>query len=95
MADTTEFPAGRIVAHFQPEAWINDYAVAIDPEGPQEWDATDWFAALPADYRAVLDEDLELDGEALDGDDLFGDDPAAPAWVGEHRGPSTITVRRT
>lgn len=91
-------PVFRYVAHFTPEAWVNDYAVEVDPEGPQEWDCTE-FAAQHEDYLARLAE-RESGVESLDdgigivdNDDLFAHDPAAPQWVRDHHGPFTIRIR--
>lgn len=85
-----------MIARFVAEAWVNDNAVEIDPEGPTEWDCTAAFAALPDDYRADLlaEADAAYDDEALDRYDRLKVDPAAPPWVRAHRGPFSIYVRR-
>jgi hypothetical protein len=31
---------GRIIAEFVPQAWQDDYAVEVDPEGETTWDAS-------------------------------------------------------
>lgn len=81
----------RIVA----QAWVNDYAVEIDAEGPTTWDATEGVAGMPDDYRAALIDELRdaQDGEVLDRDDWLKDDPNAPEWVRDHRGPFDIYIR--
>lgn len=91
-------PKTKYTATFTPEAWINDYAVPVDPEGPTEWDCS---AFVDADTLAYLEQcaqrrgdDWQLD-DVLDLDDVFKDDPAAPQWVREWRGPFTIRVRAT
>ena len=43
----------RYAARFTPEAWIRDNAVEVDPQGPQEWDCTE-FAAGQVSYLAAL-----------------------------------------
>jgi hypothetical protein len=83
----------RYTAHFTPEAYIRNDAVEVDPQGPQEWDCTTW-AQL---HQRYTDEAQERDGgdaEFIDTDDVFRDDPAAPAWVRGWRGPFTIRIRR-
>ena len=46
-------------ARFTPQAWINDYAVDVDPEGPTDWELTDAEAqrALPEAQSAGADLD--------------------------------------
>ena len=80
------------VARFGPEAWINDNAVPVDPEGPTTWNCT----------RSVLDDPAYWEGEAafqgnwasevIDRSDVLKDDPDAPQWVRDYGGPCTITV---
>lgn len=88
----------RYIARFQPEAWINDCAVPIDAEGPQEWDCTRFLNADPTvyhhDYCHYLRSEARLHGEVVDDDDVLRTDPTAPDWIREHQGPFTITVRR-
>ena len=86
--------AVRYIARFQPEAWINDCAIAVDPDGPTEWDCT---AFVTPDVRAYLDgcvkrRDDDLASGVLDDADVFIDDPAAPEWVRRWRGPFTIQL---
>lgn len=82
------------IARFTPQAWINDNAVEVDHDGPDEWDCTDAFGKLPFTYQSGLLAQMNGGAEALDTDDTLKDDPAAPAWVREHRGPFDIHVRR-
>ena len=86
--------AVRYIARFQPEAWINDCAIAVDPDGPTEWNCT---AFVTPDVRAYLDgcvkrRDDDLASGVLDDADVFIDDPAAPEWVRRWRGPFTIQL---
>jgi hypothetical protein len=87
----------RYVAHFWPEAWVNDQAIPVDPAGRlQEWDCTD-YAERNRDYLDRLEAHSEpLDGPqgAVDNDDVFKSDPAAPPWVREWPGPCTIRITR-
>lgn len=64
--------------HFRPEAWVNDYATEVDPEGPQTWDVT------PATAAQINTSTSDLD--------FVKDDPNAPQWVRAWPGPFTITV---
>lgn len=70
-----------ITVHFQPEAWINDYAVAVDDEGPDAWVVTDDTASM----IATMD-------EAHDDLDFVRGDENAPEWVREWQGPFEITI---
>ena len=82
----------RYIAHFQAEAWQNDYANPVDPEGPEEWDCTEHLTkrkvVQSVDACLLVAEDWE------DSFDILKGDPAAPEWIREWRGPFTITVRR-
>jgi hypothetical protein len=84
------------VAHFTPEAWVNDNAVEVDPEGAQEWDCTT-FVGERQDYfgRLFADEGGDPSGAGvIDASDTLVYDPAAPEWVRAWSGPFTIRVRR-
>lgn len=76
----------RYVAHFQPEAWVNNYAIAVDDEGEDTWDVTDAVAA-------IWDEPFDLDETRTDDDDVLKTHPGAPAWVRDWSGPFTIEVQ--
>lgn len=78
--------ATRYKATFRPQAWIHDYAVPVDPEGPVSWDCTAYVSALPEHVRASV-----LVGSNYDSDDVRTD-PAAPAWVREWSGPFEVDV---
>jgi hypothetical protein len=86
----------RYAAHFTPEAWVNNYAIEVDPGGPQEWDCTA-YAREHLDYLARLYARCEPPGspaEVTDNDDVFKHDPAAPQWVRDWQGPFTIRITR-
>lgn len=68
-------------ARFRPEAWVNDYAVEVDPGGEQEWQVS---AALADDTRLALASRGDLD--------FLRDDPSAPRWVREWSGPFTVEI---
>lgn len=81
----------RFRAVFSPEAWIRNYAEPVDPLGEDTWDCTAFLMAeelLPEVERA-----MDEAGEWKDDADRLKEDPAAPQWVKDWRGPFTITVR--
>lgn len=60
----------RVIARFQPQAWINDYAVDID--GAYKFDVTDQILAMGKDKaREVEDSD-------------YSSDELWQAWVADH-----------
>lgn len=79
-------------ATFSPEAWVNDYAIPVDPEGDTKWDCTAMVEAN-ASYFAMVFGDRDSLGGYIDRDDVLKSDPAAPEWVREWCGPFTIRVR--
>ncbi len=101
VAGRRDRPTGAFTyrATFSPQAWINDQAVPVDPEGPTEWDCT---AFVDDDTLAYLKRTANLRGENLDdlvdgvidNDDVFKSDPAAPEWIRNWSGPYTIRVYR-
>lgn len=82
----------RYTATFTPQAWMRDYAVEVDAEGPTTWDATDAVNGLSEDYRATLLAEIEAEDRALDAHDALKDDPNAPEWVRDWRGPFDIHI---
>lgn len=54
--------APRITARFQPEAWIDDYAVPVD--GAYDFDVTDQVLALGRE-KALAIEDASNEADAL------------------------------
>jgi hypothetical protein len=91
-------PKMRYRARFTPEAWIGDYAVEVEAQGPAEWDCTR-LATEPRsqDYLRKLMERrpgerlTDPDG-VLDNDDWFAADPDAPEWIRNWSGPSTVRI---
>ena len=72
-------------AKFQAEAWINDHAVSVDPEGETEWDCTSFV-----EKHWTL-EHIEAALESFAITDELKHDPDAPEWVKKWSGPFTIT----
>ena len=69
--------------HFQPQAWVNDYATDVDDQGNDVWDVTDETAKL---IRKAFE-----DYSGGDLDFVVGDDNT-PQWVRDWSGPFCITV---
>jgi hypothetical protein len=76
----------RIIAEFVPQAWVNNYAINVDPEGPTTWDVTDYILENYSKERAL----------ALKDDDYPTDDlrnhASAPEWVRDWSGPFYVQV---
>ena len=66
-------------AIFHPQAWVNNYAVEVDAEGPIEWEVGEVADDLE-DYTYKSDE-LRYHANA-------------PDWAREWHGPFDIEIRR-
>jgi hypothetical protein len=64
---------------FYPQAWHNDYAIAVDPEGSVTW-TTNW----PDHKPLPSDNDYESDQLARESD--------APLWIQNWSGPFYVEV---
>lgn len=73
-----------ITLTFYPQAWVNDCAMDVDPEGPTSWTPS-------AEH---LERMARLGSRAFEASTYESDewrhDPAAPEWVREWRGPFWI-----
>lgn len=73
-----------VLAHFNPEAWINNYAVTIDvPHGADDT----WLLSvedLAAARKALVVGDLDFLRES--------ETSPIPAWVRAHAGPFTVSI---
>ena len=91
-------PGPRYTAHITAEAWQRGYAVEVDAPGPQDWDCTAYARQHQAYLARLAETQLAYDAApgtgVTDNDDLFRDDPAAPAWVRAWQGPFTIRITR-
>jgi len=74
----------KATATFTPQAWVRDYAIDVDPEGPTEW-VTEFEGLTHEQAEAILE-------TGHDNFDLLKEDPAAPMWVREWSGPFEIHV---
>lgn len=86
--------AVRYIASFQPQAWMNDYAIGVDPEGEIDWDATAFIKTLSAEKQAEIAK-ATRDDSWMDDDDALMRDPRRPRWIKDWHGPFTITVTRS
>lgn len=76
----------RIIAKFNPQAWVNDYAVDVDPEGDTKWDVTDF---LTKEY--TREQLAGLEDNSYETDDLTRE-RNAPKWVRNWNGPFYVEV---
>jgi hypothetical protein len=67
------------IAHFHPQAWQNDYAIDVDPEGDTSWDVGE----VPADLE---DDNYESDQLRFHKN--------APQWVQDWSGPFWVEIVR-
>lgn len=63
---------------FNPQAWVNDYTMAVDPEGPTEW------LVECSLVETLKDDTYESDN--------LRHHANAPAWVKEWSGPFYIEI---
>lgn len=78
-------PGKRIIATFHPQAWINEYACEVDPEGETKWDVTDEIVAMGAQKAlALLDDQYDTDNLRFSQN--------APKWIQEWSGPFYVEV---
>lgn len=84
-----------IIAHIDPQAWVNGHAVSVEAPGDQTWDATEAFfdPELSEEYRTSLAKEIVRSGWVVDSWDWFQRDSSAPDWVAGWQGPFTITLR--
>lgn len=76
----------RIIAEFVPQAWINDCAVQVDPEGPTTFDVTDEVVAMGESVAITLRDDQHET-------DTLRFAAAAPDWIREWHGPFYIRIQ--
>lgn len=77
--------AMEVTARFHPQAWVNDYAIDADPDGPVEFDVTPEVMAMGEDMARAVSNDT---GDS----DNLRDAMNAPAWIKEWSGPFWIEV---
>lgn len=80
-----EYSKPRVIAKFQPQAWVNDYAYPVDPAGDPEWDVTDEIVAMGREKALALKDDTYES-------DYLRYSRHAPKWVQEWSGPFYIEI---
>lgn len=75
----------RVIAHFQPQAWVNDNAINVDASGETEWDITAEIAAMDPKRAQDIEDDT-------DESDAFTGSKSAPAFVRDWSGPYYVSV---
>jgi hypothetical protein len=85
-ADAVSKPSKRIMAEFIPQAWLNDHAIAVDPQGDTMFDVTDHILKIGR-ASALCFEDGTLDTDNL------RQLPSSPQWVKDWTGPFTVNVQ--
>ena len=78
-------------ATIDPQAWVKNYSLSVDPPGETFWDCTNFIAENPI-LRREVDTQIATQGYFLDRDDELMGDRAKPDWVNDWYGPFTITV---
>lgn len=74
-------------ATFEPQAWMNDYAVAVDADGPCSFDATDFVLRTLLPALAAKDANPQ---KILNFGDALIESPNAPGWIAHHSGPFCV-----
>ncbi|WP_262267265.1 MULTISPECIES: hypothetical protein [Microvirga] len=75
----------KVTAEFTPQAWVGDYAMAVDPEGDTVWDITAEIVAMGRQKA------MELEDDQHNTDDLRYTQNA-PKWVQDWGGPFRVEV---
>ena len=76
----------RIIAKFHPQAWVNDSAISVDPEGEVTFDVTQEI------LKIGLIAALEMDDDDYETDELR-ESENAPEWIKDWGGPFYIEVK--
>lgn len=78
---------GPLLAIFHPQAWVNDWALEVDPEGETEFDVGPEIRAMGREKALTL-----LTDDNYDTDELRTA-TNAPDWVKNWSGPFRIEVK--
>jgi len=78
----------RITAEFTPQVWLNDYALAVEPQGNTVFDVTDAVLEMGRDKA------LALKNESYEADALRTSQHA-PEWVKDWPGPFYVDVEQS
>ena len=80
--------SGKVIAIFHPQAWVNDYAISVDPEGSVEFDITSTIIEMGRDVA------LKIQDDQYSSDDLR-DVASAPEWIRHWSGPFYVEVEES
>jgi hypothetical protein len=86
-ADAASTPTKRIMAEFVPQAWLNDHAIAVDPQGDTMFDVTDDILKLGREKALQLRDDQHET-------DHLRHAATAPQWVKDWSGPFVVNVEQ-
>jgi hypothetical protein len=76
-------------ATFHPQAWVNDYAIAVDPEGETEWEVTEEeISQAMTEFDSTREEVMVADEYQSDD---FRYSKNAPEWVRNWSGPFYVS----
>ena len=90
-AEVKEYEKSDHVAYFYPQAWVNDQAIEVDPEGERSWViSTSHLDQIRSNHANRL-EKLYYPSWVSD---AVKDDPAAPQWIREWNGPFWVGVEK-
>jgi hypothetical protein len=78
----------KIIALFQPQAWQNNNAIDVDPEGETTFDVTDEILAMGKETALKLKDNR-------DESDALISAKNAPHWIREWSGPFYIVVENS
>jgi len=77
---------GTVEARYEPQAWQNDYAVDVDPEGPTAIDITWEVLTMGRDEAESFQDNRDFTESLIDA-------LMAPKWIRDRQGPSAIYAR--
>lgn len=78
MSAITRTKTEELICTFTPQAWVNDYAIDVDPQGPTSYPVTVEMAAeWPPDWRT----------RELSEYEYIVKDTAPHEWIREYTGP--------
>lgn len=75
----------HVTLRFVPQAWVSDYAIEVDPEGPREWTVS--RELMLATFASASD--WQSNHQARDDMRFEG---AAPIWIRDWSGPFEVEL---
>lgn len=80
-----DLPQATAHIHFEPQAWLRDYAISVDPEGDTEFE-------IPLDCPDLWYKDGQLvEDHSYESDELRSH-PNAPEWIRNWSGPFDVEI---